>query len=154
MCAPATFWYHVFSVKPKRSENFAKNLYAQGVAMLGKLQISPSDALRKMDYATKVKGMDPPLLQTDWMLMCLLRDSENYMLAYGGGNGAIEEATSGGTLPNLQASWYRDTGFFSEVKLESYFVMDPTPTELCALKRTDTNAMGLYIKAKLISNEP
>jgi len=54
------------------------------MSFLGDMKISPGSDLRAADYgaiATRFPNIPP---QTDWMLMCSVRDSENWFFDFEG----------------------------------------------------------------------
>jgi hypothetical protein len=149
LCVAGTFFFHLFSLKPTETAQFAKDLYGQGQAVLGKMNIAPSDDLRNANYNdiflhTELKLVPP---QLDWMLMCSIRDSQNWFFDYeGDATDSIAAHTSGGAI----VDWYNKTGFFSSVAYDPYYLTDPSVATLSALQKTTTNAIALGVKTKIL----
>jgi hypothetical protein len=152
LCTAAVFFYHLFVLKPIETAQFAQDLFNQGSASLGGLTVAPGPDLINADYAaifaTATDSVNPP--QCDWMLMCSIRDSTNYFIDF---EGDPAESIAQVTFMNDLKNWYSSTGFFSNVNLDTYYVTDPSVTTLQAVVKTDTNAVALWIKAKLLASQ-
>jgi hypothetical protein len=149
LCVVGTFFYHMFVLKPSETAQFAKDLYGQGQALLGKFNVAPGDDLRNANYQSIFQKTDlkfvPP--QADWMLMCSVRDSENWWFDY---EGDPSETIAIFTAARDINDWYNKTGFFSSVKWDPYNLTDPSVATLKALNKTNTNGIALWIKTKML----
>ena len=144
LCSAAAFFHHVIQARPLEFYLFADALYRDGFARLGQLYVAPGRDVRNADFkALKKKfGAMPP--QADWMLMSALRDSENWLLDFQGGENEDEAME---TTAEELAGWYRKTGFYSKV----IYSTERTPAAIDALERNNpSNQIALAVWAKLI----
>lgn len=153
LCTVAAFLYHMFSLKPVETTQFAQDLYVQGHGKLGKLDVHPGVDLLNADYQSIFLNKALQFLpdQADWMVMCSLRDSENWWIDFEGEPSDFNPAvrTSTGEL----SGWYTKTGFFTTVQYDSYYIIDPSADALQALVKTDKNVIGLWIKTKMLRSQ-
>ena len=151
LCPAATFFYHMYTLKPVETAQFAQDLYLHANGTLGKLVVRPGSDLLKADYHATIfihKALRFFPDQADWMIMCSLRDSENAWFDYEGNpSDFVGEWSSAGHL----SDWYTTTGFFTSVKFDSYYLTDPSvDTLLQTLVKTDKNGIALRIKTKML----
>ncbi|GLA74444.1 hypothetical protein AtubIFM55763_005688 [Aspergillus tubingensis] len=154
LCTPGMFFYHLFKLKPTETAQFAKDLYGLGQATLGGLRVRPSDDLRRTNYVDIVSRnialeLVPP--ETDWMMMCSLRDSRDWFIDY---EGASDE--SGTVALDTAASeletWYNATGFFTNVTWNPYYEAGPPIDTLRNLDVSSTKSVALLVDSRVLGS--
>ncbi|KAH6842375.1 hypothetical protein B0I37DRAFT_435780 [Chaetomium sp. MPI-CAGE-AT-0009] len=130
LCNPAVFFYIIIQTNPAEFESFARALYGGGIGFLGRLKVAPDADLRAQSYdemATKLRiGVMPP--QADWMLMCALRDSTNWIFDYEGDPDDLG-STGGKTTLQEMEDWFARTGWYQTPQ----FKAEPSVADLKAL---------------------
>lgn len=141
-CAPAVFFRVWFAHDPVAVADFACRLLRDGFASIGALVVAPSWKLLGQRYgqlraATDAAhpGVTPE--SADWMLLCALRDSENFWFDYVGEPYTAGDAVAGLTLPATLAGWLSATGLYSSVEnvtnlvlgadLNQFLMQNPRP---------------------------
>ncbi|MDR1229401.1 MAG: hypothetical protein LBK55_10390 [Azoarcus sp.] len=110
LCGPAAFMYCVAREKPDEFADYALDLALTGEARLGGLKVAPGQACRDVEKPVGKKGL--PVAPADWVTLASLRDST-------GPFSSMESARSdagGMTFPVALAGWFKETGWFSEVR--------------------------------------
>ena len=79
LCGPAALLGIWLGRDPVAAVTYAVELFRQGHAALGTLEIVASRALRELAYSTTPRAEQCP--QADWMMMAGLRDSANRTIA-------------------------------------------------------------------------
>jgi hypothetical protein len=143
LCTAAVFFHHAIQKDPLQFYLAGSGLFAQGLTFLGKLKIAPGDDLRRADYnaIAKTVPMMPP--QADWMLMCALRDSENWFIDL---EGSPDESIAITTPTSELAGWYSETGFYSSVTSS----FDPIAADPSVIDKNSNNHIVLWIDAGMI----
>lgn len=145
LCTAAAFFHHIIQKEKEKFYSFSTALYEDGNASLGKLKIVASKTLRNTDYAALALKYQPMPPQADWMLMCALRDSENWFFDF---DGSPDDSDDMKTPTKELSSWYEDTGFYSSVEYS-----DETSLEkIQMIQKTDKNQIALWIAAKLLGH--
>jgi hypothetical protein len=144
LCLPAAFYYIVITNHADGFVSFANALYGGGIGFLGNLKVDPDADLRYADYAAiqgRVGPQMPP--QADWMLMCSIRDSENWFIDF---EGDVTEETAAETYLSEINEWFNKTGWYTAV-----FKLDPSLADLKALNADGSNVMVvLLFKVKML----
>lgn len=147
VCTAAAFFHHVAQKNPEDFSSFARALYSGGIGYIGGLKVAPGADLRNADYddlARRYSSMPP---QADWMVMCALRDSENWLLDF---EGSPEENVAMTTSGDEMVGWYRRTGWYSRV--EAQVLEDRAVEVLKAWAKGDGNQVALAINTRLIGD--
>jgi hypothetical protein len=126
LCPAGFFLHNVAVAKPAEFGEFAKSLYASGLAFLGSRKVSPSTSVRGIDYGElAVIRQWPPPPQADWMLMVGLRDSGSWLT---GTEGLAPEDVVA-LASKEYAEFYQSTGWYSSVE----FSVDKSQAAIKAL---------------------
>lgn len=116
LCPAGFFLHNVAAAKPPEFAEFAKTLYASGLAFLGSRKVSPSMSVRSIDYGElAVTRQWPPPPQADWMLMVGLRDSGSWLT---GTEGLAPEDVVA-VASKEYAEFYQSTGWYSSVEFSA-----------------------------------
>jgi hypothetical protein len=106
------FLHNVAAAKPAEFAQFAKTLYASGLAFLGGRKVSPSPSVRNIDYGEiAVTRARPTPPQADWMLMVALRDSQSWLT----GPEGLDAASVLALASREYSEFYESTGWYSSV---------------------------------------
>jgi hypothetical protein len=145
----------MFLLKPTQIAQLARDLFFNGHGMLGKLNVSPGKDLRASDYQHIFLNQALVFIpdQMDWMVMCSLRDSENWFVDFEGEPTNYDLADK--TWTSTLAGWYKDTGFFSSVVYDSYWFTDPSVDTIKKLvvDPNKKNAVTWWIKTKMLRSD-
>lgn len=87
--------------------------------------------------------MMPP--QADWMLMCALRDSENWLFDF---EGSPDETVAFETSASEMSGWYGKTGYYSSVTYSG----DTSVAKIRTINKKPTNHIALWVKTGLIGD--
>ena len=120
LCGPASVLKVWFERDPVAAVTYGINLFVEGRAQIGELQVRPSRALLRREYGRGARPDGCP--QADWMMMAALRDSSNRLLRYAG-QGGLREGAAAITLPGALARWLAAIGQFSSVRDETNLVL-------------------------------
>jgi hypothetical protein len=117
------------------------------VQVLSQLRVAPDYDLRSADYAAIQADKGPSMpQQADWMLMCSIRDSENWFIDY---EGTDEENVAAFTTVKEVSKWFRMTGWY-----KTEYNNAPTLAELKATNADGSNAwLLLGIKGRMIAGD-
>jgi hypothetical protein len=116
LCPAGFFLHNVAAAKTAEFAEFAKSLYASGLAFLGSRKVSPSTSVRTIDYGElAVTRQWPPPPQADWMLMVGLRDSGSWLT---GTEGLAPEDVVA-LASKEYAEFYQSTGWYSSVEFSA-----------------------------------
>ncbi|MDR1228674.1 MAG: hypothetical protein LBK55_06610 [Azoarcus sp.] len=110
LCGPASFMYCVAREKPDEFADYALDLALTGEARLGGLKVAPGQACRDVEKPVGKKGL--PVAPADWVTLASLRDSTGLFSSM---DSARSDA-GGMTFPIALAGWFKETGWFSEVR--------------------------------------
>ncbi|RAH61703.1 hypothetical protein BO85DRAFT_483728 [Aspergillus piperis CBS 112811] len=89
------------------------------------------------------------LPETDWMMMCSLRDSRGWFIDYEGasdGSGTVALDTAASELEN----WYNATGFFTNVTWNPYYEAGPSIDTLQDLDVSSTKSVALWVDSRVL----
>lgn len=100
LCGPAVFLYVLLKDRHDIYFEFIKNLWNNGIAKIGSLQITPSESCRHPINYTLVNG-STRVPAIDWISMASLRDNENIYMPYA----SPDDMLSGATLPSGISKW-------------------------------------------------
>ena len=112
LCTGAAFFHVIIRTDGPKFESFANALYGGGIGFLGDLKVDPDYDLRSADYTAIMARLDKkynPPPQADWMLMCSIRDSENWLLDF---EGAPDDSAAMETATKELGDWFRKTGWY------------------------------------------
>jgi hypothetical protein len=129
LCPAAHFYRNLAHAKPDEFADFARTLYSSGLAFLGNRKVSPSAAVRNVDYGQlAVAGPHVPP-QAEWMLMCALRNSESWLTGAEGldAAGVLRLATQEYAEFYESTGWYRRVEFNSDTTLDAIGDLDFRP---------------------------
>jgi len=146
LCTAAAFFHHVIQRKPAEFTTFVKELYGLGMSFLGNMKISPSSDLHATDYgaiATRFPNMPP---QTDWMLMCAIRDSKNWFFDFEGSPDELFAEETISTTAKELSKWYMETGFW----LSILYKTNLDANKIKAINKTGNNQIALWIRVSLL----
>ena len=105
LCGPAVFLYILLKDNPKVYSQYIKNLWNDGQAMLGHLNIRPSKGVCNPENYTLLSG-ETRVSAIDWISMASLRDSENIFFDYK----SPDDQFSGLTMPEAIIKWVKSIG--------------------------------------------
>ncbi|GAA3545177.1 hypothetical protein AFL01nite_15820 [Aeromicrobium flavum] len=145
LCTAAAFFHHLVQRDPMVWKNYINSLFGSGTGFLGKLKVHPGDDLRAADHtalAAKHTGFPP---QGEWMAMCALRDSENWIFDF---DGSPDDEADMETSMKEMAGWYEDTELWSDVKV----VSDTDAAAIKTVKKTASNQVAFWIRMPMIGD--
>ncbi|KAK7178588.1 hypothetical protein DPSP01_012763 [Paraphaeosphaeria sporulosa] len=150
-CDPAAFYYSILQHHKDDFVSFANALYGGGIGFLGDLKVAPDSDLRNADYAVITAKTPPnrkPPSQAEWMLMCSIRDSENWFIDFEGDEGEVLRQVAARTTVKEMSGWFNRTGWYT-----TEYKNDPSLTNLKALP-TDPDVLALLgIQVQLLKND-
>lgn len=151
LCIGAAFFHVIIQTNPNEFENFATALVGAGIGFLGNLKVRPRRDLRDADYAEIVSRLGKKLVppQADWMLMCSIRDSENWLLDF---KGDFTEELAMETTFREMRNWFKKTGWYETITYESDATVEGLRNISDALPQTGTFVL-LDITMDLLSAE-
>jgi hypothetical protein len=101
LCGPSSLLYSLIKKKPEAYASYITQLYDNGAAKIGSLDVKPSSDTRNYKVP---KDMIHPV---DWIGLASLRDSENAALRYS----SVDDEAAGITMPGRLADWFTKAGF-------------------------------------------
>lgn len=104
LCGAASLMFLTAQHKSGQYADFVTDLYENGKARLGELEITPGQGCKDFNPAGKIAA-------ADWVALASIRDSENVILDY---DDPSDEA-AGITIPSTLASWLEKSGFQSVI---------------------------------------
>jgi hypothetical protein len=143
LCTAGAFFHHIIQKNPTEFARFAKELFGAGISFLGKFKVAPGSDLRNADYSALVTKFTTFPPQADWMLMSSVRDSANWFFDF---EGSPDEETAIETTAKELSEWYRNTGFYSDVTIET----DLDATKIKSIVKTNNNQVALWIQVSLL----
>lgn len=149
LCGPAAFLRFWIARDPMAFVTLVSGLFNTGKGMLGSLSVEPSEALRNQDYGAICNRMVLVCPMTDWMVMCAMRDSANWILDY---LGQPDEDYADGSSAGDIAKWMTATGRYSTV--EEWFpnANDPLNDLLTLAPGRDCD-MVLIVNSKILKSQ-
>lgn len=100
LCGAASLMFLTAKHRSGQYAEFVTELYENGKAQLGQLEIAPGQGCKDFNPTGKITA-------ADWVALASVRDSENMILDY---DDPSDEA-AGITLPSTLASWLEKAGF-------------------------------------------
>lgn len=104
LCGPATFLYALLNDRPDLYSQYIKDLWNVGKAILGSLEIIPSQGCRHPTNYTSSDGQTR-VPAIDWISMASLRDDMNFS-----DYSSPDEEFSGITMPSAIVEWATGVG--------------------------------------------
>lgn len=104
LCGPATFLYALLKDRPDLYSKYIKDLWNVGKAILGSLEITPSQGCRHPTNYTSSDGQTR-VPAIDWISMASLRDDMNFF-----DYSSPDEEFSGITMPSAIVEWATGVG--------------------------------------------
>lgn len=101
LCGPSSLLYSLIKKNPEDYASYIAQLYNNGTAKIGSLDVKPSSDTR--NYKVPKAQIHP----VDWMGLASLRDSENSALRYS----SVDDEAAGITMPGTLADWFTKAGF-------------------------------------------
>jgi len=101
LCGPSSLLYSLIKKKPEAYASYISQLYSNGSAKIGSLDVKPSSDTR--NYKVPKDKIHP----VDWMGLASLRDSANSALKYS----SVDDEAAGITMPGTLADWFTKAGF-------------------------------------------
>jgi hypothetical protein len=111
------FLHTIARAKPDEFAEFGRTLFASGLGFLGERKVSPSSAVRNIDYGELAVNYYPAApAQADWMMQVALRDSGSWLSGSLGQDSTSVLATATKELNDFYDStgWYVDATFFDD----------------------------------------
>ena len=119
LCGPAVFFCMWNARDPVGFARFATQLFDNGRASIGSMNVAPSRKLLTKDYSQMVPLMKGDVTtQADWMVMGALRNSED-VFWQGTWTGDPRQELPGLTRPEELAAWMKATGVWKTVRNEA-----------------------------------
>jgi hypothetical protein len=151
LCGPAAFYSQWVKRDPVAFANFATQLYDNGSAKLGSLQISPSKDLLQANYADMVTRMGSDISPAaDWMILGALRNSTD-VFWQGTWEGDPKQELSALTRPEELASWFTATGTYAKVDNRANWATAAGIPNALNLALRDGTDIALLIHANLMA---
>jgi hypothetical protein len=136
MCGPSTIIRSLALQNPDAYAQAAIDLYTKGQARINTMDIKPGNELRR---AAVPSNTNP----ADWVMLCSLRDSNNWFLSpagWFGGNFA------GVTLPSTIEKWFKTAGYTQVINDTSLTGGDiPSVKSMCVKRASDRFAEGYNV---------
>src|SRR5215469_10367490 len=115
LCGPAAFFSQWAKRDPVAFANFATQLYDNGSATIGSLQVSPGQDLLQANYNEMVPRMGGAVSPAaDWMILGALRNSTD-VFWQGSWEGDPSQELAALTRPEELASWFSAAGIYTKV---------------------------------------
>jgi hypothetical protein len=145
LCGPAALMYLTAKHRPSQYAQYVLDLYENGTAHLGKLQVRPSKACKNF------RPFESEVAAADWVALAGLRDSENLVFDYKDPGDNV----AGVTLPSTLARWLTKVGF-SEVSDHTNLVFTKGEKNLrqAAQMFRDHYEVCLLVHQQVIENPP
>jgi hypothetical protein len=100
LCGVASLMYITAKLRPDLYAQFVADLYENGEAKLGNLEIAPSVGCKNFSPGGKIAA-------ADWVALASVRDSENMILDYDD----TSDQLAGCTMPSALEGWMEQVGF-------------------------------------------
>ncbi|MFU2319135.1 hypothetical protein [Rahnella sp. PCH160] len=118
LCGPAAFLFSLLKDRPDVYSQFIKDLWNDGIGILGSLKVIPSEGCcHPVNYTRPDASTRLPAI--DWISLASLRDNENIFMKYN----SPDDTVSGITLPEGIIKWVSAVGaeiIFHEMTLTSW----------------------------------
>lgn len=119
LCGPAAFFRVIIKRDPVMFAAYATQLFENGAARIGGLEVTPSQSIVEATYSSYVPSMGGDVCpQADWMVLGALRNSSNSFLT-GTFTGDPDEKIAAATTPGTLASWLEQAGIYASVSNEA-----------------------------------
>ncbi|MFM2415710.1 MAG: hypothetical protein RL385_433 [Pseudomonadota bacterium] len=148
LCGPAAF---VFAFAKKNSMAYAKyamDLYENGRAWLGKMEVVPSADCKAWRRPVSTQGVIEPV---DWVALASIRDSSNLLLDYDEPSDRVAGITGARSIE----SWFSRCGYFPTVLRSTNLVRNKSLWALLCASRERTQGAhpALLIGADLLTKQ-
>jgi hypothetical protein len=154
LCGPAALLQMGYGRDPVAVTQFATQLFDNGSATLGSLNIAPGADLLGGDYAAmlqKARDADHAgFTAAEWMLFGAVRNSTD-VFWQGSWQGDPDQLLAGMTRPEELAAWMRASGIWSSVEDHGKWASNPGIVEASNLTMSDGTDIALLIHANLIA---
>ncbi len=142
LCGPASLVFSFANSEPDQFADYVINLYENGQARLGKIDVIPGTDLKNYRCASDSA--------TDWIATASLRDSENWFFDYQ----STDNEFAGITMPHELTCWFENIGF-TEVINETniYFDNDEDNFRKAGLLYEEDYWVCLFVNANLLYND-
>ena len=141
LCGPTSLLYSLIKKNPEAYATYISQLYSNGTAKIGSLDVKPSSDTR--NYKVPKEKIHP----VDWMGLASLRDSENAALRYS----SVEDAAAGITMPGTLAAWFTKAGFTSVKNVTNVlFKKSKADIEAASALRLQGHKVCLFINADML----
>ncbi len=143
LCGPSALLYSLIKKNPEAYATYITQLYDNGSAKIGSLEVKPSSGTR--NYKVPKDKIHP----VDWMGLASLRDSENLAMSYS----SVDDAAAGITMPGKLADWFTKAGF-SSVKNVTNVLITKSKSDIEAADklRTQGSRVCLFINADMLDS--
>jgi hypothetical protein len=144
LCGPAVLFYCILKNSPELYVKYVIDLYTNGSAKIGTLNVTPSKNCRSYQPTPE------KISAVDWIALASLRDSENTLSDYS----SADDKRAGITMPSTLASWFRAVGY-RDVRDVTNILRNKGHNEIdsCLLQLKQGREICLFVNAKLL-NDP
>jgi hypothetical protein len=149
LCGPAAVLRFWIARDPVAFVKLVAGLFNTGTGMLGSLTVTAGEGLRNQDYGAIANQLLAECPMTDWMVMCAMRDSANWLLPY---LGQPDEEYAEGSSAGDVVKWLTATGLYSTVEEWFLNVNDPINDMLTLAPGPDCD-VALVVNAKIFEGQ-
>ena len=151
LCGPAAFYSQWAKRDPVAFANFATQLYDNGSAKIGSLQLSPGQDLLQANYADMVPRMGSAVSPAaDWMILGALRNSTD-VFWQGSWEGDPKQELAALTRPEELASWFSAAGIYAKVDNQANWATAAGIPHALSLALRPGTDISLLIHANLMA---
>ncbi|MGH6926878.1 MAG: hypothetical protein ACREEV_01075 [Dongiaceae bacterium] len=140
LCGPTSLLYSLIKKKPETYASYVTQLYSNGSAKIGSLEVKPRSDTR--NYKVPKDKIHP----VDWMALASLRDSENLALSYS----SVDDKAAGITMPGTLAGWFTKAGFTAKNVTNVVFTKSKSDIEAADALRKQGYRVCLFINADML----
>jgi hypothetical protein len=155
LCGPTAFFQMALGRDPLAVVNFAADLFDNGAASLGGLQVAPSQDLLQADYAAMLQQAQNEghagFTAAEWMLLGALRNSTD-VFWQGTWTGDPDQTLSALTRPEELAGWMRACGLWASVEDNGRWATNPGIVDAANIRMDPGTDVAFLIHANLIAN--
>ena len=154
LCGPTALFQMGYGRDPVAVTEFATQLFDNGSATLGSLNIAPGADLLGSDFAAMLQKANDEgragFTAAEWMLFGAVRNSTD-VFWQGSWQGDPDQMLAAMTRPEELAGWMRASGIWSSVEDHGKWASNPGIMEASNLTMSDGTDIALLIHANLIA---